>query len=121
MCGAVVGKWFSPCTVKDPWDQYEVNLSSLYEKQIPRVSEISASISWKICTLKALSSLFVLQYVEGYGKNYSISICGGKDHCNGSAVCQGYGTFSHVTFNYGNKSITLQDSNGTNCSNGEYE
>ncbi|XP_046736027.1 cation-independent mannose-6-phosphate receptor isoform X2 [Diprion similis] len=98
VCGTLIGVWVPPCVVQDETHVNKVDLSLLYPKPVPRI-------------------------VAGTGKNYSISICGGKDHCNGSAVCQGtngYGTITNVMFDYDNKAIKLLYGNGSKCSNKVY-
>ncbi|XP_012260513.2 cation-independent mannose-6-phosphate receptor isoform X2 [Athalia rosae] len=100
VCSTVMGEWVAPCTIKDASHPRELDLSLLYEKPIkPEV-------------------------VSNKEKNWSINICGGKDHCNGSAICQGtngYGTDLNVRFNYRTNVISLKYSNGTKCNNKPYE
>ncbi|XP_046409470.1 cation-independent mannose-6-phosphate receptor isoform X1 [Neodiprion fabricii] len=98
VCATLVGVWVPPCTVKDTTHANKVDLSLLYPKPVPRI-------------------------VTGTGKNYSINICGGKEHCNGSAICQGtngYGTIRSVMFDYNSKAIKLVYGNGSTCSGDSY-
>ncbi|XP_020283020.1 cation-independent mannose-6-phosphate receptor [Pseudomyrmex gracilis] len=98
-CGAVMGSWTSPCTIKDGFLSDEYDLSLLYNEQ-------------------------QIYYVEGkQGKRYGISICGGDKYCNGSAVCHegnGYGSLSNVIFDYSRDDAKLKYSNGSKCNNNSY-
>ncbi|KOC59527.1 Cation-independent mannose-6-phosphate receptor, partial [Habropoda laboriosa] len=93
-CGAVMGNWTPPCTIKEQWLSHECNLSLLHKDK-------------------------KIYYVKNkQGKEYSISICGGEKICNGSAVCQGnngYGSLTNVIFDYGRNVIKLKYSNGGKC------
>lgn len=56
------------------------------------------------------------------GELYNISICGGKDFCNGLAVCKnntGYGLSPAVIFDYNRDIIVLKFVNGTKCGSGK--
>ncbi|CAL1684751.1 unnamed protein product [Lasius platythorax] len=98
-CGAVIGGWTPPCTIKDGFLSYEYDLSLLYERR-------------------------QIHYVKGkQGKEYSINICGGEKYCNGSAVCHGgngYGSLKSVIFDYSRDDIKLKYSNGSKCNNNSY-
>ncbi|KAK2588804.1 hypothetical protein KPH14_001679 [Odynerus spinipes] len=98
-CGAVMGDWISPCTIKDRYlSNQSFDLSLLYRKQ-------------------------KVHYVKSKDKNYSISICGGQEDCTGSAVCQGvnkYGSLSNVIFDYNQNIIKLEYLNGSKCFNSSY-
>ncbi|KAL6258138.1 hypothetical protein P5V15_010058 [Pogonomyrmex californicus] len=98
-CGAVMGDWKSPCTIKDSFLSYEYDLSLLYKKQ-------------------------QIHYVKSrQGKEYALNICGGEKYCNGSAICHegnGYGSLGSVIFDYSRDNIKLKYSNGSKCNNSSY-
>ncbi|XP_011342492.1 cation-independent mannose-6-phosphate receptor isoform X2 [Ooceraea biroi] len=94
-CGAVIGDWSSPCTIKDSFRSYEYDLSLLYKEQ---------------------------QVKNKQGK-YGINICGGENYCTGSAVCHegnGYGSLGSVIFDYSRHDVKLKYSNGSKCNNNSY-
>ncbi|XP_071630310.1 cation-independent mannose-6-phosphate receptor-like isoform X1 [Temnothorax longispinosus] len=98
-CGAVMGGWTAPCTIKDSFLSYEYDLSLLYKKQ-------------------------QIHYVKSrQGKEYALNICGGEKYCNGSAVCRegnGYGSRGSVIFDYSRDDVKLKYSNGSKCNNNSY-
>ncbi|XP_011863304.1 PREDICTED: cation-independent mannose-6-phosphate receptor [Vollenhovia emeryi] len=98
-CGAVMGGWTAPCTIKDSFLSYEYNLSLLYQKQ-------------QLYNVKSRQ-----------GKEYALNICGGEKFCNGSAVCRegnGYGSLGSVIFDYSRDDVKLKYSNGSKCNNNSY-
>ncbi|XP_051174932.1 cation-independent mannose-6-phosphate receptor isoform X2 [Leptopilina boulardi] len=57
-------------------------------------------------------------------KNYSISICGEKNLCNGSTICEGnngLGTSINVIYDYPKDSVKLEFSKGTKCLNDTFK
>ncbi|XP_015181720.1 PREDICTED: cation-independent mannose-6-phosphate receptor isoform X2 [Polistes dominula] len=97
-CGAVMGDWIPPCTIKDRFLLNQFDLSLLYTKQ-------------------------PMHYVKGKEKTYGINICGKQKNCNGSTVCQesnNYGSLSNVIFDYNRNYIKLEYLNGSKCSNSSY-
>ncbi|XP_018059825.1 PREDICTED: cation-independent mannose-6-phosphate receptor [Atta colombica] len=98
-CGAVMGGWTAPCTIKDSFLSYEYDLSLLDKTQ-------------QIHHVKSRQ-----------GKEYAISICGGEKYCNGSAICHeynGYGSLGSVIFDYSRNDVKLKYSNGSKCNNNSY-
>ncbi|XP_012235795.1 cation-independent mannose-6-phosphate receptor [Linepithema humile] len=98
-CGAVIGSWTSPCTIRDGFLSYEYDLSLLYKTQ-------------------------KIHYVKSkQGKEYGISICGGEKYCNSSAICygnNGYGSLGSVIFDYSRDDVKLKYMNGSKCRNNFY-
>ncbi|XP_028050278.1 cation-independent mannose-6-phosphate receptor [Monomorium pharaonis] len=98
-CGAVMGGWTAPCTIKDSFLSYEYDLSVLHKKQ-------------------------QIYYVKNrQGREYILNICGGEKYCNGSVVCRegnGYGSLRNVVFDYSRGDVKLKYSNGSKCNNSSY-
>lgn len=66
---------------------------------------------------------FYINYfqISNANKNYTISICGEKNLCDGSTICEGsngLGKSINVIYEYPKDSVKLEFTKGTKCQNG---
>lgn len=95
-CQSAVGNFYENCTISDPLSR-TINLSVLKHKTFR---------------------------IYNGNKNYSISICGEKNLCNGSTICEGnngLGSSINVIYEYPKDSVKLEFTKGTKCLEGTYE
>lgn len=126
ICETVVGNFYDNCTISNPF--LRTFDFSVLRDQTFRVSLIFYFIyiifAYNLL-FKFISVTIYLYFSQIYNdnKNYSISICGEKNLCNGSTICEGnngLGTSINVIYDYPKDSVKLEFSKGTKCLNGNF-
>lgn len=95
VCETVVGNFYKNCTISDPLSR-TIDLSVLKDQTF---------------------------YISNANKNYTISICGEKNLCDGSTICEGsngLGKSINVIYEYPKDSVKLEFTKGTKCQNGTF-
>ncbi|XP_043474174.1 cation-independent mannose-6-phosphate receptor [Leptopilina heterotoma] len=95
VCETVVGNFYNNCTISNPLSR-TIDLSVLKDQTF---------------------------YISKANKNYTISICGEKNLCDGSTICEGnngLGKAINVIYEYPKDSVKLEFTKGTKCENGTF-